>query len=207
MKLTKYEHSCVVLEQEGNKLVIDPGIYSTSFTDFSNIVGVVVTHKHSDHFDMAKLRAIKSLNNNVEILSTMDVAHDSLELSTRPVQAGYTTTIGPFTLEFFGGDHELYKGIQNIAVLVNGNYFHPGDSYTLPQKQIKVLGAPASAPWLRVAEASDFITNAKARVVIPIHNALLSEIGESIHYRILGEAAQKVGSEYKILKPGESIEI
>lgn len=206
MKITKYEHSCVVLEQDSKRLVIDPGKFSDSFTDYSNIYGVVITHIHSDHLDEDRLEAILEKNPEVKIFSNSQVVGES-KIKMQAVKAGDKEQVGEFSLEFFGGDHELYDGFKNIAVLVNNTVFHPGDSYTLPGKPIKVLCAPASAPWLRVSEASEFIKNARAETTIPIHNALLSEIGESIHYRILGEAAQQAGKQWRVLKVGENLEI
>jgi L-ascorbate metabolism protein UlaG (beta-lactamase superfamily) len=33
MKLTKYTHACIVLEEQGEKLVIDPGGFTPEFGD------------------------------------------------------------------------------------------------------------------------------------------------------------------------------
>ncbi len=207
MKITKYEHACVVVEDKGQLLVIDPGVYSKSFQVSGNIAGVVVTHFHSDHFDPEVLSKIKQQNPDVQIYSVGQVASEVPDLSVRVVKAGDSLKAGPFELKFYGGQHELFADTENIAVLVNSTLLHPGDSYTKPEVPVKVLAAPASAPWLRVTEATEYIKDIKASKVFPIHNALLSEIGESIHYRILSEAAQSVGSEWQVLKPGESLEI
>jgi L-ascorbate metabolism protein UlaG (beta-lactamase superfamily) len=32
MTITKYEHACLSIEEEGKKLVIDPGQFSPSYT-------------------------------------------------------------------------------------------------------------------------------------------------------------------------------
>lgn len=95
--------------------------------------------------------------------------------------------------------------MENIAVLVNDEFYHPGDSYTLPDVPVEILSAPASAPWLRITEASKFISDIRPKIAFPSHNALLSEIGESIHYRILSNAAKEAKIDWKVLKPGESI--
>ncbi len=206
MKITKYEHSCIALEQNNQRVIIDPGEFSNSLIDLANVVAVVVTHIHGDHFDEDRLKAILAKNPEVKIFSNSQVVGES-KVKMQSVKAGDKAEVGEFSLEFFGGNHELFGEIQNIAVLVNNSVFHPGDSYTLPGKPLKVLCAPASAPWLRVSEASEFIKNAEAEIVVPIHNALLSEIGESIHYRILDEAAQQGGKQWRVLKVGENLEI
>lgn len=206
MKITKYEHSCVVIEDQEKQMVIDPGKFSTSFIPSDKIVAVVITHVHSDHFDPEIVKKIKELNPGARLYSTEQVTQESPELKFETVSAGSTAQAEPFRLSFFGGNHELYQGFENVGVLVNNSFYYPGDSYAVPNQAIKVLAAPASAPWLRVTEASQFIKDCKPGLVFPVHNAVLSEIGEEIHYRILSGAAQEVGSKWSVLKPAESIE-
>lgn len=207
MKITKYEHSCLVLETAGKRLVIDPGIYSKSFNDLSNIAGVVVTHIHGDHFDLERLKSIAAQNPESQFFGPRQVADEAGAVNMQAVSAGETKTISEFSLEFFGGKHEFYEGFENIAVLVNGVFFHPGDSYTQPGRTVEVLALPASAPWLRVLDAVNYLRACQPKSTVPIHNALLSEIGESIHYRIIEAAASEARIDWQVLPPGQSIEI
>lgn len=199
-----------MVEEGGKRLVIDSGKFSSSLPkDIKGVVGIVVTHVHSDHFDLNQIKALLANNPKMDIFTVKQVAKElaAAKLTSKTVKHGDKISCGGFDLEFYGGDHELYESFQNIAVFVNGKLFHPGDSYTKPGKPVEILAAPASAPWLRTTEASDFIKSVAPKRVFPIHNSLLSEIGESVHYRILGEAAQSVNSKWLVLKPGESIEV
>ena len=65
MKLTKYEHACVVLEDQGQKLVIDPGMFSPDFNDLRDITALVITHQHGDHFDLRNIENIVAANPGV----------------------------------------------------------------------------------------------------------------------------------------------
>lgn len=206
MRITKYEHSCVVIEEQGRHLVIDPGKFSHAFEPSDTIDCVIITHVHSDHFDVNILNSIKTLNPDVMICSTAQVAEQAQELGIEVVDANRSCTHGPFHASFYGGQHELYEGFSNIGVLVNDVFYYPGDSYTQPGKAVKILGAPASAPWLRVTEASQFIKDCSADRVIPMHNALLSDEGKEVHYRILSAAAKESGSEWSALEIGQSLE-
>ena len=54
MRITKYTHACIRLEDAGKVLVIDPG----EWTEPDAWVGadaILVTHEHSDHVDAARL--------------------------------------------------------------------------------------------------------------------------------------------------------
>ena len=58
MELTKYEHACFTLEKDGKCLVIDPGSLTTDLSISENIIAVIVTHDHADHFSEALLAKI-----------------------------------------------------------------------------------------------------------------------------------------------------
>ena len=87
--------------------------------------------------------------------------------------------------------------------------YYPGDSYVLPKTsgRLPVLAAPASAPWLRVSEVVEFIKSCGAEKVFPTHNALLSDIGESVQYQSLSAASQSTGGKWLILKVGDTMEV
>lgn len=206
MRITKYEHACLDIREGGSRLVIDPGVFSDSLTDFANINAVVVTHVHGDHFDPEKLKKIITDNPSVRIFTTQQVMSEFSD-HTELAQPGKEITIGDIKLEFFGKQHHLFNDIQNIGVFVNNQLYYPGDSYTMPSKSVEVLAMPASAPWFRIDEAKTFLSDVKPTHAFPTHNALLSKVGESIHYRILGEACVEAGSEWRTMKPGDSIEV
>lgn len=212
MKLTKYEHACLVLEEQGQKLIIDPGVFSVSCTDFTNVAGVVVTHVHPDHFDTDKLTAVISQNPGA-VIFTVQVAAAELD-STLPVTivtGNEQQTAGPFTLDFTGGEHAVihpsYPTTQNVGVMVNKALYYPGDSFALPPQAVDVLAVPASAPWLKLSEAMDFITAVKPKRVFPTHNAILSDIGAGIYDRLLEAAAGNTKAEYVKLKSGDFLEV
>ncbi len=197
----------MVVEEQGNALIIDPGVLSKSLPDLKNVQAIVVTHIHSDHFDLERLKVIAASNPKAKFFGPQQVAAEAVGINMVAVDAGTAQNAGSFQLSFYGGKHELYEEFENIAVFVNEAVFHPGDSYTKPDKPIKLLGLPASAPWLRVSDTVEFLKSCRPQVAIPIHNSLLSEVGESIHYRIIAGAAQEIGTKWQVLKPGESLEV
>src|SRR4051812_49059415 len=100
MNITKYEHACVVIEEQGKKLVIDPGEFTTSLADFSNITAVVVTHMHGDHLDPVKLRTIFLANPEARFFGTAEVAKEVPDIPFTAVTGGAAETIAPFKLAF-----------------------------------------------------------------------------------------------------------
>lgn len=211
MKITKYEHACLAVEENDKTLIIDPGIFSSSLPDLYNVVVVVITHMHQDHFDPDTIKKIAQNNSGLKLFTVNEVAQKIPELNPTVVDKGDEHEAGPFKLEFFGGMHaEIHRSFpraQNLGVLVNDKLYYPGDSFSLIKKDVEILALPASAPWLKIGQAMDFVAEIKPKKAFPTHNALLSEEGAAIHDRILGETSQKAGVEYQPLFPGQTISV
>ncbi len=210
MKITKYEHACVVIEEQDKKLVIDPGSWTEDFGGTDNISAVVITHVHMDHFNPANVAAIVKANPNVQLYGTEEVAHELADFQINTVTGGQSVTTGPFSLQFFGGLHaEIHPSMprnQNVGVFVNDTFYYPGDSFTAPGLPVKTLALPVSAPWLKASEMMDFFNEIKPQVCFPTHNAILSEKGQGILDNFGNKLCDASGATYYSLKPGESIE-
>lgn len=210
MKLTKYQHACVVLEEQGKRLVIDPGGW-TQLDALTGVVGIVITHVHADHCDANNLAQLVTANPGVQIFGTQQVADALAGQQITVARPGQTVQVGPFAIAFYGGQHATIRpsmpADQNIGLLVNSAFYYPGDSFTTPNVPVRMLALPVSAPWLKFSEAADFLTAVQPQACFPTHNAILSEVGEGLIDRLVGGVCQEVGTTYHSLKPGESIEI
>src|SRR3546814_478632 len=151
MKLTKFEHACFVLEENSERLVVDPGEFSHTFdAAMPTITAVVVTHVHSDHIDVKTVKRILKRNPSAQLFTTAETAASHPELPCITVSAGDTRDVGQFHLEFFGGQHAIIypdkPAFENVGVIVNDLVAYPGDSFDSPGKAVAVLLAPAAAP-------------------------------------------------------------
>ncbi len=211
MKITKYEHACLVIEEQGQKLVVDPGVYSKSYKDFSEVTAVVVTHIHPDHYDPEKLAEIIKQNPKAVIFTVQEVVDDlaTKKLPAKAVTHASAEASGPYSLDFYGSQHAIihdsYPVNQNVAVMINKTIYYPGDSFTIPHQPIDILAVPSSGPWMKIGEAIDFITAVKPKRAFPTHNAILSDIGADINNRILKGGSQNIGAEYIVLAPGQTL--
>lgn len=82
---------------------------------------------------------------------------------------------------------------------------NPGDSFDCPDTDVNVLFVPISAPWLKIVEPMDFVNRVKPPIVIPVHDALLSDLGKSISGNWMKKACNEVGTEYRYLSFGENV--
>jgi L-ascorbate metabolism protein UlaG (beta-lactamase superfamily) len=204
MKITKYEHACLTVEKDSQVLVIDPGNFSTDFIPPAGVVAIVITHAHPDHADHDQIAAIIDKNPDALIVGHPAVIAPIEVFETRSVQAGDSLTVGPFSLKFFGGAHaiihESIPPVANLGVMVDDLLYYPGDSFVLPERSVDTLAVPASAPWMKIGEAMDFIIAIRPRLAFPTHDALLSSEGKVITDRLLGMASEANDVEYKRLE-------
>ncbi len=211
MKVTKFEHACMVIEKSGAALVIDPGGYTPPLTDLFDVVAIVITHEHADHWTADQLTRILDNNPHARILGPAGVAAGALGFHVEVVQHGDRLTVGDFALEFFGEKHavihESIPIVDNVAVFVDDTLYYAGDSYTLPMVAVPVLAAPLGAPWLKVGDAIDYVLAVRPRRAFGVHEAPLSQIGRGMNNARLKWATEQGGGEYSILEPGESLEL
>jgi hypothetical protein len=211
MKLIKFEHSCLDIQEGSDRLVIDPGVYSPSFQNFANVMALVITHVRPDHFDPTKVQAILKQSPTVQIFTTQEVADELKNSSVTVPEVGKEFTVGTFTLEFFGGQHApimpSYPTSQNYGVLVNGKLYYPGDSFTVCPKPHQIMATPVMAPWLKFSEVAELVTNSSAEKLFATHNGFVNSDGQALCDRLMSGVAEQTKKSYQFLASGESIEI
>jgi L-ascorbate metabolism protein UlaG (beta-lactamase superfamily) len=216
MELTKQGHSCVVLSEEGRKLVIDPG----GFTDPSALEGataVLITHEHPDHFEPQRLRAALDADPALEVWTNKSVAAQLEGLGGRVhvVGAGDAVTVTGFDVRVHGELHaEVHPEIPriaNIGFLVDGGasgpVFHPGDALTVPDEPVATLLLPMHAPWSRTAELIDYLRAVHADQAFAVHDGLLNETGLGFVSGLLGERGPGTPTPFSRLAPGDAAEL
>jgi|SoiMethySBSTD1v2_1073268.scaffolds.fasta_scaffold321452_2 L-ascorbate metabolism protein UlaG (beta-lactamase superfamily) len=171
MKLTHLGHACLLVETDV-RLLVDPGTMS-DFAGVTDLAGVLVTHQHPDHIDVPRLAALLAANPGARLIVDPDTA--TAELPTHEVaRPGERLTFGRTTVDVHGGLHaSVYgaiPGCTNSAYLVDdGAFFHPGDSFAAPPGEVDVLAVAVDGPWLKLAEAVDYVRAVNPRVAVPMH--------------------------------------
>jgi L-ascorbate metabolism protein UlaG (beta-lactamase superfamily) len=212
MELIKHGHACVVLSEGDRRLVLDPG----SFTEESALEGasaVLVTHEHPDHFLPDRLRAAMDADPALEVWTNKSVAAQLEGLGTRVHVVGHgdAVTVAGFDVHVHGELHaEIHPDIPripNIGFLVDGQVFHPGDAFTVPDEPVSTLLLPVHAPWSKVAEVIDYVRAVHADQAYAVHDVMLSDIGLGSVGRLLGEGGPGTPTPYGRLAPGDTTEL
>ena len=210
MRLTKYGHSCLLVEEGPARLLLDPGTLSGGFEELEGLTAVLVTHQHADHLDLERLRRLLDRNPGVRVVCDEGSAEPLGEAGAEieVVHDGDELDVGGVGVRVSGRDHAVIHPdipvVPNVGYLLGGRLFHPGDSFTLPGQPIEVLAVPAGAPWLKVSEPIDYLRQVRPKVAVPVHELVLSATGKAIHYRQLEQLG---GTTLRVLDDGTPVEL
>jgi len=212
MRVTKQEHACLILESAGKTLVIDPGVFTTALIGLNDVVAVVMTHEHGDHWTADQLNHILDRNPGVKFYGPEGVAIAASDFDITVVKDGDVVTADPFALRFFGEKHAVIHSsipiVDNVGVLVDDALYYPGDSFTVPEGvEVDTLAAPVGAPWLKISEAIDFVLAVRPRRAFATHEMVLSTVGKGMGGERLKWAVEQGGGEYVALEPGDSLDL
>jgi L-ascorbate metabolism protein UlaG (beta-lactamase superfamily) len=203
MRVTKYEHSCLLVEDENARVLTDPGELTHGFLGLTGLTAILVTHQHFDHVDLNRIEPLLERNPDAVLYTDEGTAAILGErgLPANAARDGDQLDLG-LAVSVFGAEHAVIHPdipvIPNVGFLIGGRFFHPGDSFTVPDVPVEVLGLPTAAPWLKASEAIDYLRAVAPRIAVPIHEGLLARPGVYYgHYQRLAPA----GTEVRLLEP------
>ena len=200
MKITKFTHACVRLDDDGRILVIDPGEW-TEPEALAGAQAVLITHEHADHVEPSLLAGL-----GLPIFAPDGADIEGLEGVTR-VNSGDQFEAAGFKVRAVGSRHAfIYQGrpdCPNLGYVVNEAVYHPGDSVFVPDGPVETVLAPVQGSWVKLVEVLDFVRAINQLRTIPIHDAGLSERGlDSVNSWF----ERVTDNGYRYLAPGAPLE-
>jgi L-ascorbate metabolism protein UlaG (beta-lactamase superfamily) len=207
MKITKFVHSCLLVETPDRVVLFDPGVMSTPNIDinnFSQLDDILITHVHGDHVDPPFIKQLIDKFPTVRITSTDEVVQ---MLAGEGIKA---TTTPPADVDFFDSPHEKVEPVFPQPEEVGFHYLdkltHPGDSHSFKETK-DILAIPFTAPWGSNIRAINLVMELKPKHVLPIHDWHWRDEARQGQYdiweRILGEQ----GITFHKLETGQPVEI
>ncbi|REF35621.1 MBL fold metallo-hydrolase [Thermasporomyces composti] len=209
MRVIKYTHACVRVEKGDRALVIDPGTFSEE-EPLDGAEAVLITHQHTDHLDTDKL----ARHPDVQIWTNAAVATLLQDVDPERVHVvanGDRFSAAGFDVSVLGERHEVIHPdlppVPNIGFLLDDSFFHPGDAFTVPDRPVRALMVPTSAPWLRAADSINYIRTVRPELALSVHDGLYNDIGQGIVDSLIASMTESIESTYRRLTPGTSVEI
>lgn len=173
MKVTKFEQSCLLLELDGTRILIDPGAIpfgqKRKIEDLGQLDAILFTHEHPDHFDKD---AAEKYSDEISVYVNESTSRQTGG-TPKVVKDGDEFEVGNFKVKVLELPHCLMpdgsEGPQNIGYLINDMFFHPGDGVNLEGLKVKYLALPITGPDVSARAAFQFARQVSAEKAFAIH--------------------------------------
>ncbi|MCR6713013.1 MAG: MBL fold metallo-hydrolase [Demequina sp.] len=219
MRLTKFTQACVLITDGERRVLIDPTPMEPRAAELlASTAALLVTHGHRDHVDPAMLAEALVARADLSVWAPRSVAEE-VRNAMPDAGAGFAGTLtsvvqgdelvaGGFGVRVFGGKHaEIHPDMdtgENVAYLVDGRVYHPGDSFFAPGEPIEVLLLPTSGPWHTTGGAMDFVRTVAPRRAIQIHEIFASDFGQNAMVQRIAGAANV---QLELVPNGQEVEV
>jgi len=210
MRITKFGHSCLLIEEQSAKLLLDPGSFSHNLEQVDGLDAILITHQHADHVDPAVLRRLLTDNGTATVYGETETVAmlAAAGIAAQTVRDGDELDVSGVRIQVIGKHHAVIArdipAIGNVGYMIAGRFFYPGDAFTLPAASVEILALPAGAPWMRMEEAMDYLRAVKPKVAIPVHDGIFAQPG-MFNGLFMGPAAD-IGAKLQSLDDGKPAE-
>lgn len=172
MKISKFVHSCLLVEDQGKTVLIDPGSYSVeekalNIQTLPPLDYLLITDEHFDHMHIPTVKELAQKFPDMKIISTKSVKEilgkEGIDVSIENDE----------NIQITQSKHEQVFGMtqmaENVCFTVFNKLTHPGDSFSFTQTS-EILALPLQAPWGHLTQAVELATQLKPKIIIPIHD-------------------------------------
>ncbi|MBI5645213.1 MBL fold metallo-hydrolase [Candidatus Kaiserbacteria bacterium] len=211
MRITKYGHCCMLVEERGVRILTDPGSWTREEHESLRDMHIVLfTHEHADHYHLESLTKILANNPIAKVVCNPRVGAllDEAHIPHTVVGDGAIFTEKELSIEGHGSDHApIHASIplpKNTGYFIGERFWYPGDALHDPKRAMDILALPVAGPWLLLSSAIDYALAQKPKIAFPVHDMLLSSIGLSIHHRVTAGALESSGIRWAPLTLGQA---
>ena len=201
MKITKLGHCCLALEERGVRLLTDPGAFTADkHSALTGLDAILFTHEHADHYHLQSLRAILKGNPLAKVICNPGVAALLVKegIAHEVVGDGDTFDIKGVNIAGHGATHAVIHSslpsVQNTGFFIAGRLWYPGDELTVdPGTKPDIMALPLAGPWMKLSEALDYALKLQPKSAFPVHDMVLSDLGNATHQRVAASVLEPRG--------------
>lgn len=212
MKITKFVHSCLLVETGDETVLFDPGEFSWNSGLFNidqleRLDAVVITHEHPDHFYDVFVQALEEKFPQATYIAPPAVVKELQKLGIKNASSESTESIKVFSTKRHASIEPLAPPPpENIAVHFKDRLTVGGDRHDLEETK-EILALPITAPWGSVKEAAEMALRLKPKYIVPIHDWHWNDTARQAEYGRSGNVYEQHG--ITLLKPvdGQAMEV
>jgi len=178
--ITKYAQSCILIEKDGARCLIDPGRFvkekdGVQSADWPHIDLILVTHEHADHYDADTMKFLIG-RDGCPVLTNGSCAEimkeDGIDAHVLMPGAHHHETM--FHVEGVAQTHGKLDGgrirPEVVGFKVDNTFYTPGDSVVMPaMPHADIFFVPVAGPEMTLATAREMVETVAPKIAVPIH--------------------------------------
>jgi L-ascorbate metabolism protein UlaG (beta-lactamase superfamily) len=186
LRLTWLGHSCIRVEKDGFRMVVDAGLVSPPGA-LDGADAILVTHEHGDHYQPGLIAAAVAARPGLRIWTNKSVAAllarsgAAAGAKVHVIGHGDAFEAGGIPVHVYGEWHAPIHPdvpqVRNTGFLIGDRVFHPGDALTDPCVPVDLLMVPEFGLYTKLGNMIDFIRQVKPKRAAPIHDTGLDATG------------------------------
>ena len=208
MRITKYLHSCLLVEEKETVILLDPGIFTyqekvLDINKLSKLDYILITHEHPDHLHIPFIKELVAKFPNVKIITNSSIV---AILQKENIKA---TTEGNELIQVTPVKHERVfdrPTPQNVMFEIFGKLAQPGDSMSFETTK-KILAIPLVGPSWSTTQAVEKALSQNPKIVIPIHDWMWRDEWRVEMDKRLKEFFAKKDIDFKSPETGVAVEV
>ena len=222
MKITKYNQSCLLIETNNKRFLIDPGnigFEESLLDEWNNINYILVTHRHGDHCnteaintiirrDNAKLYTTKEVADNTNLINPIIIKQGDL-IDLGDVKIEVTKAIHGFFTKMKKSGGEIFENVGYIIDDGNKRLYTTSDTINFNNDyRCDILCVPFNGNGLTlgIIDGVMFAQDINPELLIPVHmEHPLPFMNPNIE--LLKAEIEKAGINYKLLNLKETLEV
>lgn len=213
MVIRKIKHCCFIIEAADAKIMTDPGGWSSGQTEETGVDLIVITHEHPDHLHIESLKTVRKNNPEAPIVTNRSVGGllADEDIAYQVIEHGQREEIAGVTLEGIGNVHaeiyEEFNRVQNTGYRINDRLLFPGDAFPYIDHAVDVLALPVAGPWMRLADALDWLHYIRPETAFPVHDGMWEPDKRGPIYKLPAAEMATFGGTFIELKEGEETDV
>lgn len=210
MRVTKFGHCCLLIEENGLRILTDPGSYTTAQTEVKDLDIILITHEHPDHLHTESLKTAIQNNPQARVITNAAVGKllDEAGIKYEVINDKDSITVKDVLIEAREEEHAVIyptlSRVRNTGFLFANKFFYPGDAFIKPGKPIEILALPVAGPWVKISDAIDYALELQPKRCFPVHDGMLKSGGpfHLVPPQILGPK----GIAFEVIEEGQDQE-
>lgn len=220
MKITKYHQSCLLVESDGTRILIDPGTfgYTNEFeNEWTDIDLILITHHHDDHCNDDIINKLIKRDKSL-VLTTNEVIQKHHISDSIVIKEGQIIPIFGLYINIVKAVHGSFADkpphcgvLENVGYIIDNcrtRLYVTSDTIDFDQEyECDVIAMPFNGHGLTlgIRDGIAFAKRARARMILPIHmEHPLEEMNPSI--KKLEKELKGNECKYRILDIKEGID-